>query len=81
MPWSDVYFNEFSFANRELDDVSGKKAVGLDWQNKNFARASRFFGHFFLPSMHDYNVVVPTNSRFVEDLNTRQRLSFSFPEL
>ena len=47
MTWSDVYFNEFSFANRGLDDVSGKKAVGLDWQNKNFARASRFFGHFF----------------------------------
>ena len=47
MTWSDVYFNEFSFANRELDDVSGKKAIGLDWQNKNFARASRFIGHFF----------------------------------
>ena len=25
----------------------GKKAMGLDWQKKNFARASRFFIHFF----------------------------------
>ena len=24
-----------------------KKAIGLDWQNNNFARASRFFLHFF----------------------------------
>ena len=26
---------------------NGKKAKGLDWQNNNFARASRFFVHFF----------------------------------
>ena len=26
---------------------SGKKAIGLDWPNNNFARASRFFVHFF----------------------------------
>ena len=26
---------------------NGKKAIGLDWQNNNFARASRFFVHFF----------------------------------
>ena len=25
---------------------NGKKAKALDWQNKNFARASRFFVHF-----------------------------------
>ena len=25
----------------------GKKAIGLDWQNNNFARASRFLVHFF----------------------------------
>ena len=24
-----------------------RKAIGLDWQNNNFARASRFFVHFF----------------------------------
>ena len=26
---------------------NGKKAIGLDWQNNKFARASRFFVHFF----------------------------------
>ena len=26
---------------------NGNKAIGLDWQNNNFARASRFFVHFF----------------------------------
>ena len=25
---------------------NGKKAIELDWQNNNFARASRFFVHF-----------------------------------
>ena len=25
---------------------NGKKAMGLDWQNNKFARASRFFVHF-----------------------------------
>ena len=29
------------------DNENGKKAIGLDWQNNNFARASRFFVHFF----------------------------------
>ena len=29
---------------------NGKKAIGLDWQNNNFARASRFFVHFFAVS-------------------------------
>ena len=26
---------------------NGKKAIGLDWQNSNFARASRLSVHFF----------------------------------
>ena len=26
---------------------NSKKAIRLDWQNNNFARASRFFVHFF----------------------------------
>ena len=30
-----------------------KKAIGLDWQNNNFAHASRFL-FIFLPSLHDY---------------------------
>ena len=39
--------------NRELKQRQRRqqrerqKAKGLDWQNNNFARASRFFVHFF----------------------------------
>ena len=29
------------------DYENGKKAIGLDWQNNNFAHASRFFVRFF----------------------------------
>ena len=38
---------------------NGKKSIGLDWQNNNFARATRFFLYIFLPSLHDHNVKVP----------------------
>ena len=34
---------------------SGKKGIGLDKQNNNFARASRFL-YIFLLSLYDYNV-------------------------
>ena len=27
---------------------NGKKVIGLDWQNNNFARASHLFVHFFV---------------------------------
>ena len=41
------------------------KAIGLDWQNNNFTRASRFFVHFFiLPSLHDYDVKLPNFTFF-----------------
>ena len=37
-----------SLSNNDGDsNESGKKAIGLDWQNNNFACASRFFVHFF----------------------------------
>ena len=37
-----------SLSNDDDDgNENGKKAIGLDWQNNNFARASRFFVHFF----------------------------------
>ena len=56
------------------------KAIGLDWQNNNFTRASRFFVHFFsLLSLHDYDVKLPI-SRFLRDVNTGQQLSIYFPE-
>ena len=36
-----------SLSNDDGDgNENGKKAIGLDWQNNNFARASRFFVHF-----------------------------------
>ena len=34
--------NDFGEVNE-----NGKKTLGLDWQNNNFARASSFFVHFF----------------------------------
>ena len=34
---------------------NGNKAIGLDKQNNNFARASRPFLYIYLPSLHDYN--------------------------
>ena len=56
------------------------KATGLDWQNNNFARATRVFVSFFsLPSLHDYDVKLPI-SRFLRDVNTEQQLSIYFPE-
>ena len=35
--------------NNDGGDVNenGKKVIGLDWQNNNSARVSRFFLHFF----------------------------------
>ena len=36
-----------SLSNGDGDDIeNGTKAIGLDQQNNNFARASRFFVHF-----------------------------------
>ena len=36
-----------SLSNDEGDNNEhGNKPIGLDWQNNNFARASRFFVHF-----------------------------------
>ena len=64
------------------DDVNenGKKAKGLDWQNNNFARASRFFVHFFAVTARLRHEDVYF-TRFVEDVNARPRLSFSYLEL
>ena len=61
-----------SLSNDDGDgNKNGKKSNRFQLGKKNnFARASRFFVHFF--------AVI---SRFVEDLNTRQRLSFSFSDL
>ena len=52
-----------SFKSNDNGDgtENGKKALGLDWQNNNFADASRVFVHFLA----------------VVDGNTRQQFSFS----
>ena len=59
---------------------NGKKAIGLDWQDNNFARVSRFFCTFLCRHCTTtmWNVLIPP---FLENVNTRPRLSFSFPEL
>ena len=37
-----------SLSNDDGDgNENGKKPIGLDWKNNNFARASRFLVHFF----------------------------------
>ena len=37
-----------TMSNDDSDgNENGEKAKGLDWQNNNFARALRFFVHFF----------------------------------
>ena len=35
------------------DNENGNKTTGLIRKNNNSARASRFFVHFFLPSLHE----------------------------
>ena len=38
-----------SLSNEDGDvKENGKKAIGSDWQNNNFARASHLFVHFFV---------------------------------
>ena len=41
-----IYSNQLVMLNDGDGDENVKKAIGLDWQNNNFARASRFFVHF-----------------------------------
>ena len=36
-----------NLSNDDVDVENGKKEIGLDWLNNNFARASCFFVHFF----------------------------------
>ena len=56
---------------------TAKKTIGLDWQNNNSARAScTFLCHRCRTTSWNYLI-----SRFVDDVNRRQRLYFSFPQL
>ena len=45
------FFTFVSLSDASLGSLSnykGKKAIGLDWQNNNFARASHFLISFFI---------------------------------
>ena len=49
MPSLSLYIKELK-QRRRRRQRERQKAIGLDWQNNNFARASRFFVHFFAVS-------------------------------
>ena len=59
----------------------GSYEEALNQQSNNVARASRFFVHFFAVTARLRRKSASLISRFVQDMSTRKRLSFSFPEL
>ena len=64
-----------------LSNDDGKNAVGEDWQNNNFIYTCiTLFCTFLCPrcTTTTWKCLI---SRFNEDVNRRQQLSFSFPEL
>ena len=68
-----------SLSNDDEDiNESGKNAIGLISKTTILHMHQAFLYISLLP-MHGYNVEMPIFSSFVEDLNTRQRLSSSFP--
>ncbi|MCG8366340.1 MAG: hypothetical protein MJA27_23765, partial [Pseudanabaenales cyanobacterium] len=71
-----------SLNNDDSDgNENGKKAIGLDWQNNNFARASRRLFCTFLCRRCTTTSPNWLISRFVEDVNTRKQPCLSFGEL
>ena len=80
-PYMDSYILG-SLSNDDGDvNENGKKAIVLDCgQNNNFARAPRFFCTFLCRRYTTpwWKCLI---SRFVENVNTRQRLASSFSEL
>ena len=70
-----------SLSNDDGDvNENGKNEKVLDWQNNNFALTSRFctsFSRHCTTTTRKCLII----SRFSEDLDRRQRLSFSFPEI
>ena len=57
--------SEVSNNDGDASENGKRKAIGLDWQNNNPARA---FLHISLLSLHDYAVKMP-NFAFVENVN------------
>ena len=64
-----------SLSNDDGDgNENGKKAIGLDWQNNNFARASRFFVYFLavVARLRHATVSVSESAGRVEYVNATQ---------
>ena len=62
-----------------LSNEKGKKEQVQIGKTATLYVGSRLL-YISLPSLHDYDVELPI-SRFMEDVNTRLRFSFSFCEL
>ena len=77
----ELFKFEANIIGRSNDDgdgnENGKKAIGLDWQNNNFARASRFFCTFLSRccTTTTWKCLI---SRFVEDVNEDNKFLFLF---
>ena len=67
-----LYNKELKQCQRRWRKTTAKR----QWQNNNFARASRFFVH----SLHDYDVKVP-NFMFFSGREHKATTFFYFPEL
>ena len=95
--WSAVWLKVYDIRKKTLNVIrgskieswsngdgneNGKKAIGLNWQNNNLItlHVHHAFLYISLPSLHDYDVKLP-NFTVCEGVNTRQRPSFSSPEL
>ena len=64
---------------RRLRQRERQKRIGLDWQNNNSAQASGFIVPFFAFTARLRRKCLIY--RFLEGVNTEQRLTFSFPEI
>ena len=67
-----------SLSNETATSTRTGKKIGLDWQNNNFARASRFL-YISSPSVYDNNMKVP-NFTFCRG-REHEATTFSFSEL
>ena len=66
-------------SNDDGDGIeNGKKSIGLDWQNNNFARASRFFVLFLAVVAHDDYIVKAPNFTFCRGWEHKTTTFFFF---
>ena len=81
-PYPDLLCSALGSLRNDGDEgnENGKKAVGLDLQNNNFACALRFFVYSFAVTARPRRKKCLIK-RFLEDVNTRQGISFAFSEL